>query len=287
MIIVKIQGGLGNQLFQYAAGRRLAIKNRTELKLDTTLYRPEHRYYRHYHLNFFNIKAAIANDREIADFLHNKLLKLADFFKPLTKRSIINYQGYDYDRMILKLTGKNIYLSGYWQSEKYFKDIEDMIKQEVTLKNPLGNYATELGKLIDGHNSVSLHIRRGDYLNEKFSRVYTSLPLAYYTEASKVIMTKVAKPHFFIFSDDLPWVEKNFSLPYQAVLVGRNQPIADYEQLILMSRCRHNIMANSSFSWWGAWLNNRPDKLVIAPKDWFASKKYHNRAIYPDYWIKI
>jgi hypothetical protein len=283
MIITKLHGGLGNQMFQYATGRRLAEKYHTDLRLDISEYSSQNQ--RQYQLDKFYIKANIATENDIRQFKNVKNY-LFDKIRPLKKQRVVNYSSYGYDKRITKL-GANIYLNGYWQSEKYFSDISDIIKQEFTLQIPLEKKYPDLIKSVSLNNSISLHIRRGDYLNKKLSQIYNILPKDYYQKALDIITPKIATPVLYIFSDDIFWVQKNLTFHYPVHYIEQNTKLADYEELILMSKCRHNIIANSSFSWWSAWLNANPEKIVIAPKDWFVSNRYFNSEIYPKDWVVI
>jgi hypothetical protein len=286
MIIVKLIGGLGNQFFQYAAGRRLALKNNTILKLDLTNYENVDPKYRHYGLSPFNINENIATREEIDSLKKNGLAKIFEKFKPDHKQTEIKYHGYDFDTNILNL-GDNIILNGYWQSEKYFKDIKDVLHKELVLKNGFGEVADSYSKKIVNTNSVSLHIRRGDYLSNKFSGIYPVLPLDYYRQALNIIKDKLKNPQIFIFTDDVEWVKNNMVIPDSVEYVSGHDSISDYEEIILMSQCRHNIIANSSFSWWGAWLNIDPEKTVIAPRRWLNVKNYNINDLVPETWTKI
>lgn len=285
MIIIKINGGLGNQMFQYAAGKSLSVKNKTIIKLDLTRFKNIDPEYRKYELGHFNIKENFSTPEDLRFFNKTGLSKLIENFKPYYKRLVVKYRGYDFDPHILKLKG-NVCLDGYWQSEKYFKDVANAIKQEYTLKNGLGVRSKEIFEKIINTNSVSLHIRRGDYLSGKFSGIYPVLPMEYYQEAINLIANKTDNPIFFVFSDDIGWTKNNLKISYPVVYVSGNN-IEACEEIILMSKCRHNIIANSSFSWWGAWLNHNPDKIVIAPRYWLKVHDYNINDLVPEEWIKI
>jgi len=285
MIIIKLNGGLGNQLFQYSLGRKLSIKNNDVFKLDLSDFTKDNP--RSYGLGKFNIIENFASDKDINKIKKSGVWKLVDKLKPYCKRSVIKYKGYDFDPNILKLSG-NFYLDGYWQSEKYFQDIKNIIRKEVTLKNPIENKYADLISQIKNTNSVSIHIRRGDYItNKKFSKVYNLLDEKYYQKAVKFIAEKINDPFFFIFSDDINWVKQNLNIPYPKIFVSGENEIKNYEELILMSLCKHNIIANSSFSWWGAWLNQNPSKIVISPDKWFNDKISDAKDLIPPEWIRI
>ena len=285
MIIIKLNGGLGNQLFQYSLGRKLSIKNNDIFKMDLSSFKGNKD--RHYSLNPFTIVENIANEEEIKKIEKLGLWKLFDKFKPHYKRSSIKYKGYNFDPNILKLSG-NFHLDGYWQSEKYFKDIENIVRKEITLKNSLPSKYSGLIGEITNNNSVSIHIRRCDYAtNKKFSAVYNLLDEEYYQRTVKFIAEKIKEPKFFIFSDDIKWAKQNLNIPYPKIFVSDNSEIKNYEELTLMSLCKHNIIANSSFSWWGAWLNTNIDKIVLSPDKWFNIGVGNTSDLIPENWIKL
>ncbi|MFH0892344.1 MAG: alpha-1,2-fucosyltransferase [Candidatus Falkowbacteria bacterium] len=288
MIIVKILGGLGNQLFQYAAGRRLAQIRNTKLLLDISAY--ETYKLHNYSLHYFNIKEAIATERDLGLFIKNNtyqsiMRRLNRFIPSKYKRFVFEKPHSRFIPDVLAL-GNKAYLDGYWQNENYFKDIRDILLWEFTLKEPLGPDDARIEKEIAEHNSVSLHIRRGDYVqNQKTNQKYGTCSLDYYHQAINHITKIIHNPRFFIFSDDIQWVKDNLKVKNCEYI--DHDASKNYVDLILMSRCKHNIIANSSFSWWGAWLNSNPQKIIIAPKKWFAIGQYNNTELVLDNWVKL
>lgn len=286
MIIVDLLGGLGNQLFQYAAGRYLAELHQVDFKINTLKFET---YKLHkYSLQHFNISASVATKEEVQHFgsLAFKIWERA-IFKPYYKRRTFQEQFFHFDENFKKAS-KNTMLSGYWQSEKYFNEISDIIRKEFTITSPMAEMNKDYSKNILRRNSVSLHIRRGDYVSDpKTQTVHGSCDLAYYNACVKKIAGAVGDPFFYIFSDDPEWVKSNFSLKYPSEYVVHNNADKNYEDLRLMSLCKHNIIANSSFSWWGAWLNANPDKQVYAPKQWFNNSSRNTKDIIPVTWEKI
>jgi len=284
MLILKLKGGLGNQIFQYALGRNLSLKNNTDLKLDISWFKnlkPTKVTAREYGLKYFNIKEDFATEEEIR--------KIKRFSRIPLLSKIKNERGRDFDSSVLSLK-KNVYLEGYWQSEKYFKDIKNILYKDFSLKDkPTKNFNEFEEKIKNSlDNSVSIHIRHGDYSqNPKENKRHTALPIKYYGNAIKYIKTKIQNPVFFVFSDDIKWCKENFKNLENVYFVDKNIP--DYEELILMSKCKNNIIANSSFSWWGAWLNQKANKIVIAPQKWFGNPdiKYNMDDRIPEEWIKI
>lgn len=295
MVIVKLMGGLGNQMFQYAAARRLAHFNNTNLKIDLSwfdnIYEVDSS--REYALDEFAIQENFATREEIEALtvqtqgFVGRLITKAMGRRPGTTPSYIREKYFHFDPDILYLND-GVYLDGYWQSEKYFKDIETIIRQEFTIKSEMNVKSLAIEKQIKSINSVSLHIRRGDYVsNPHTNQFHGSCNLKYYFQCVENLTRGVKHPHFFIFSDEPEWTRANLKLPYPTTFVDHNPPENGYEDLKLMSLCKHHIIANSSFSWWGAWLNQNPSKIVLAPKKWFNSVNYNTKDLIPDKWLKI
>ena len=291
MIIVKIIGGLGNQLFQYSLGRNLAIKKNTELKLDISGFKD---YKLHaYSLNHFNITENIASKKEIARLkkYQNKPGKIWFFYNRLIadKKRYFQERQSHFDNKVFDISN-DCYVDGYYQSEKYFKEIEDIIRQDIAVKTEIQGIDDEMATKIQSVNAISIHIRRGDYASDTETTSYHGLcSLEYYKKAIRMISEKVSNPHFFVFSDDHEWVKKNIILSYPTTYVDHNGPDKNYGDLRLMSLCKHFIIANSSFSWWGAWLAKNPNKIVIGPKKWFNNVKPNIKTndVIPEAWIKI
>jgi len=277
MIYVKLLGGLGNQMFQYALGRHLSIKNNDSLTLDLTelLKRDGINYTpREFELDVFNIKYA---DKVLPGERRGFNERFA--FKYLTRK--LNENGHTFDKKVLNLKG-NLLLNGYWQNVKYFKSIGDIIRQDFTLKDGVSGTSAVIKK-ISSVNSVSVHFRLGDYLTNPNARNFHGiLETDYYKRAIAKINELVAAPHFFIFSDDVNWVKENFVFEQEHTFISHEGHAAADMQL--MSACKHHIIANSSFSWWGAWLDPNPDKIVLAPKKWFTTNPTE---IVPETWMQI
>ena len=293
-------------MFQYATGRYLAEKHRTTLKLDLSHFeiqnpQIETQAIRHYNLHAFNIWENIATQQEIDSFSRNSTSTEKLFFR-ISRRLGFNFlsssflnQGITYkerhfhfDENFLNLNN-NTYLAGTWQSEKYLVSVSNILRREFTLKYLLPEPVKKYVEEIDNSYSVSLHIRRGDYAdNPTANNFHGTLNLDYYSQSIKYILDSFKNPHFFIFSDDLEWVIKHLKIDSKSSLVSDNKgQLEDYEELYLMSRCKHHIIGNSTFSWWGAWLNRDPEKIVISPKNWFKSTKYQSKDIIPESWIKL
>jgi hypothetical protein len=286
MIIVKLNGGLGNQMFQYAIGKHLAIKRNTRLKLDLSFF--ETQTLRSYQLDVFCIAEEILTARE---YLHYFPQPSSNIFKNIWRGLIKKLYGYEmilekhfnFQPQILNLKG-NVYLDGYWQSEKYFKEVENTIRACFRLKEGTPKAKDTIDKIKEC-NAVAIHFRRGDYVdNTTTNKVHGTCSPEYYQKAITFIADKIKEPVFFIFSDDLNWVKNNFQIAYEHYFVEEYEGHRDME---LMSLCKHNIIANSSFSWWGAWLNENPDKIVIAPMKWMNIRERNTDDLIPDSWIKI
>lgn len=181
----------------------------------------------------------------------------------------------------------NAYLAGHWQSEKYFSDASETIRSDFTFRHPLTKQNAELAGRIGQTMAVSLHVRRGDYVSDtKANAAHGLCSLEYYRAAVLLMAEHVECPEFFVFSDDIAWVKANLKIDFPSRYLDHNQGAESYNDMRLMSLCRHHIIANSSFSWWGAWLNPNPDKLVIAPKKWFA---YDSNVadLFPAGWVSL
>jgi hypothetical protein len=300
VIITSLIGGLGNQMFQYAVGRQLAEINSTLLKLDLSGFEEYKR--QRYSLHCFKIWDHIATMEEIATFKRKRISRTAKLLSKVGTRwgglssatsdfyqdaIILKENGFSFDPSILTAKG-NIYLEGYWQSEKYFSAIRDILLREFAFNYEQDAKSREIANQIQTTESVSLHIRRGDYAHDPLTNQYHGLcSLEYYQKAVQHITQKIPNCHFYIFSDDHPWVCENFKLDYPFTLVDHNDASTNYEDLRLMGLCRQNIIANSSFSWWGAWLNTNPEKIVVSPEKWFNDKSLDTKDLIPDGWLKI
>ena len=278
MIEITLKGGLGNQLFQYALGRHLSIINKTGLTLDITdlLADPM----RNYRLDSFNIPSDIC----IKYYgLTNKILSALG----LVNKQTIFENSFEFNRNILKCP-MHIKLDGYWQTENYFKDIESVIRDDLTLKRTMPLNLLALKEQIESSNSVSLHVRRGDYASNPATNAYHGLcPLEWYINAAMVMSEMVGKAHFYIFTDDELWAKSNIKFNAPITFVPKGRDGEEAFDLTLMSCCKNNIIANSSFSWWGAWLNKNQSKRVIAPTKWFQGAAHQTKDLIPKEWIKL
>lgn len=288
MIIVRLCGGLGNQLFQYAVGRRLALIHQTELLLDCEWYRstPASNTQRDYELWHYPIAARVAAGMEsLWCRLHGGRL-IGRIGVTWGGWRLFRERGFDFDAAVFGV-GNNAYLSGYWQSNLYFEDIAETIRTELTPSAlPAENDSKLMSQMLTT-NSVSVHVRRGDYITQKAaSTVHGSCSLQYYDAALYKISSMVRDPHFFVFSDDMEWVKRNMKFPGSSTFVDHNDSTSAFQDLRLMATCKNHVIANSSFSWWGAWLNPRVEKHVVAPAKWFADRR-NTPTLMPKSWVRI
>lgn len=292
MVIVRLMGGLGNQMFQYAAGRRLAHARKTTLKVDLSFFATQS--LRAYRLGQFNIQEQLATTLEMARMtgasggrLRRATRDFLQSIKPYYRRAVIVERQFHFDRNILHAPA-NVYLDGYWQSEKYFADITPTIRTEFTLKHTPDCETDELERVIRRTNAVCVHIRGADYVsNPRTSSFHGNCGAAYYAQAARLITERCREPQCFAFSDDPDWVKENFHLDCPMTIIRRSGPPKDYEDLYLMSLCQHFIIANSTFGWWAAWLSKNPDKIVVAPRQWFAHHDADSRDLIPTSWLQI
>lgn len=280
MIIVRLCGGLGNQLFQYAVGKQLAVMNNLPLKLDVSWVElPDVRKYR---LQFYNISDPIASAREVEDYLavyesqslYARLYRKIQNRLPKRKRRYFQESDFwAYEPDLLRITS-SVFLEGFWQHHAYFEKLHPQVLQSIRLKDA---YKAEsypvLEEIKKDSTAVSLHIRRGDYVSDPYNLSFFGvMSPAYYHKAADYLQKRVQNPTFYIFSDDLTWAREHLQLNAPMVFVDIANGEKEYLELEAMSQCRHNIIANSSFSWWGAYLNQNPDKIVIAPEQWVAEE---------------
>lgn len=298
MIMLRLMGGLGNQMFQYAAGRALASRWETELKLDLSLLLDrtplENRVFREYELEDFTIKAALATSHEIARFhpprtslLEKVQAKLSTLIAP---PNVYLEPTIGYDPELLQLADETC-LVGNFQSPRYFEGIETELREEFSFHLPENDHIqTILRKIQASPNSIALHVRRGDYVsNSHFSKVLGSQPMSYYRKGVALLLEKLGDISLWVFSDDIAWCRKELEVghPFELVEYPVKLDKAHKYDMQLMSSCNHFLISNSTFSWWGAWKGNHPQKIVIAPKVWYQAKDRDNQHITPADWIRL
>jgi hypothetical protein len=316
MIVTQLKGGLGNQMFQYAVARKLCLLHNTELKLDVRLLEPDHALpqnatYRAYELYIFNIAANKCTQED-----YQKIDQWPGY--PYTKnRSLKRLMGYlqkyasfyyikEYSRINeLSLTrGENInilkipnnsYLCGYWANRHYFDDIENSLRKDFTFRQALPKDLDHWKKRIQNTHSVSINVRRGDYLtNQTANRLFGVCSRQYYLNAMARMKTLVKDPEFFVFSDDIEWCKTSFGrLSDKIHFIPNNHAQRKFEfDIHLISLCKHNIISNSTFTWWGAWLNQNTSKKVIYPLHWYKDVRQQQaflkkKSFIYNYWIGL
>lgn len=293
MLLIKIKGGLGNQMFQYATGRLLSHKNGIDLFLDANFIPSNKKEEsRDFDLIKFNIVASPSLPEE-AEKIRNKLGIFSKIIRKIKTKIFSKYILDFHPKLLRKIDqkikkDKDVYVEGYFQSEKNFLEIKDILLKEFTLKE---EFQSETFKKIQAEliskNSVSVHVRRGDYTsNPSVQKYHGACSLEYYKNAINKVKESVENPVFYFFSDDPNWISENFELnENKKIISGKN--LSTPEELILMSSCKHNIIANSTFSWWGAWLNQNHDKIVISPTPWVEKLPNPHPNIIPETWIKM
>ncbi len=281
MKIIKFLGGLGNQMFQYAFYK--AMSHRFEnVKADVTGFN-SYKLHAYEIEDVFNIKLDRANPLVIDLYSSRVSRKIQSFF-PSTRPYFEEVALFSFDENMFNAPGHKFYW-GYWQNENYFKGLETELRRDFGFKKKLdAKNQLVLDQLESDTNSVSIHIRRGDYINHPLLGGICDLD--YYKKAITYIISKIKTPNFYVFSNDIAWCNANLTLP-NATFISGNNGNANYIDMQLMSNCKHNIIANSSFSWWGAWLNDNKDKIVIGPKKWTNEIAHKHINVLSASWIKL
>lgn len=291
MFTIKIQWGLGNQMFQYAMIKSLSLKHKKDFSLDISEYKT---YFRPFELELFNIEKQYTYKKDIPfyerlksknrylSFLYGKWKKLCSIINPnhYIEKSL------GFDKNILQQPTQ--YFEWYFQNEQYFSNYEDEIRNAFQFKENANDKNTKIIKKMQLKNSVSIHIRRWDYISNKSAAQFHELcGIDFYQRAIHYIKERVESPVFFLFSDDIEWVKENLGLNEESYYIDWNTWKNSHEDMRLMSNCKHNIIANSSFSWWWAWLNPNKNKIIVAPKNWLKDKKINAEHSLPSSWIRL
>lgn len=302
MLIARITGGIGNQLFQYAFVRSLSIKLNQKFKLDLSWYHDYHKFEksndpkaatkRDFLLNYFNIKSPVTNK------VYLNLIKRLEirsknsiFFKFLLDGPLNNFsfEKIDHNNFSLEVIKESprVYLTGYWQNNDIIEEYKKRISNDLILKHPLSANNKSYLKSINSISSVAIHFRRGDFISKPKPReLHAPCSSNYYQNGIKQIQKIINNAHFFIFSDDIKWIKNNYNFSTNTTFIDNAGP--DYEHLFLMSQCKHQITANSTFSWWAAWLNPNSGKIIITPKYWYNDQYLNNTLTrIPKEWIKL
>lgn len=284
MVAVKIYGGLAGQMLQYSIGRTLSLKHNTSLYLDLSWYKnkdfQKERYPREFKLNHLNAAYNVLDELDPV----NKLIytKYCRGLNPFYLKRVLEKDFSKFDSTVLD-AGNNIFLDGYFFSHKYFISNKELLSKELSPKMKMNADNANYLEKIRNSNSVSVHFRRGDYTLTDFHGL---LQQSYYQQAVDIIKQKVNNPSLFMFSDEPLWVRENikFDIPFEIVDINKDE--FNYLDIELMKNCKHNIIANSGFSWWGALLNYHKDSIVIAPKKWINSQKDEFDNV-PDNWVTL
>jgi hypothetical protein len=292
-IVVRQISGLGNQMFQYAAGRYYARRYGAQMRMavDPARNAISHGHPRPFLLSNFEIKSP-ANELSVTDrFVLNQRRGIrpisAAFRESLGIQMFTEAFEQRYTFMPdlpLQKNVRTLYLAGYWQAHRFADDIADELRSEFRFKQPAqGKNLEVLEQIGQSRTPVSLHVRRGDYTLAAEGNI--ALPIDYYSHAISAFRKRLDDPDFFIFSDDIPFTREHLPRGIRATFVDHNDASSSHEDLRLMSCCHHHIIANSTFSWWGAWLNSRPGKMVFAPKYWLLKRDSHYPDLLPPTWM--
>jgi hypothetical protein len=301
VIVVQLTGGLGNQLFQYAFARHLALLNKSDLLLDVTQVEsrsdPAHR--RKYKLHHFCIESSLVKwdsplqtsfQAETGRFSRGSVSRLAQLLGRSQHLKELRESHFHFDAEALNSRG-HFYVTSYWQSYRYFELIAPQIRSELALQQPLLPEHQRLKDQIQSTaNSVALIVRRGDFANHPHhSKFHGCCSHEYYRDAQAIINSRVSNPHLFVFSDDIPWVRANMSFSCETSFMDHpyDHSHYDYVDLHLIATCQHHIIANSTYGWWGAWLNNSSEQIVVAPKRWFIDQSIDTSDVCPPEWERL
>ena len=294
MILIRFWGGMGNQMFQYAAARALAAKHNTIVKMDTDLitnFDPHNTVFKfYYELGGFKIKSNIATSYDKKKFLSSNcniveriFYKVGRLFNP--KMYYRQSDIYSNDFWDIK---DNTCIEGRFQSENYFKPFEDIIRKEFEFNISLPDYVKPLETKINSSNAIGIQVRRGIIKTPHYYKIMGAMEPEYYQKGIDIITEKQKNVEIFVISDDIEWCKENLKFSYPTTFLTDDIASNNHHvQLYLLSCCKHFVIPNSSFAWWGAWLSSNKDKVVVAPKTWFLDKSYHGEDTVPDSWIKI
>ena len=305
MIYLRLMGGMGNQMFQFAMARALCHRTGAELTIDASLMADNESVnsqgisLRTYALDVFGLEADLCEKQfgkkilftrkqdRVKRFGATFFCKATNLFSDRWIAGIVERKKVGFDKSLLKLP-RNVFLQGYFPSYRYFEDCQKLIRDEFSFRSKPDASNQQLMDFMASTNSVSLHVRRGDYIsNQNTNDKFGVCSLGYYKKAIDYIEEKIENPRYFIFTNDLDYARENMEVDKSAVFVSGNTGHKSFEDMRLMSHCKHNIIANSSFSWWAAWLNNNPHKIVIAPSPVFDKLDIKDKDFFPAEWIKL
>lgn len=290
-VITRLNGGLGNQLFQYAAGLSLAARLNADLLVHMKRHRGEINRPDSLLKVFPGLKLKKASFSEITKALGYKYIKFFSYFtgnkSSYNLKHYYNEPYYHFSNEI-NLIDDSVYINGHFQSEKYFCENKKLIKNLFIFEKKIEDRHRDISEYFKKNNCISVHIRRGDYLSNPVTNKYHGvLGHEYYQRAIKYILGKVRDPKFIFFSDDAEYIEKVYGKLQDPVFKRFIYQRSTADDLFLMSKCKHHIIANSTFSWWGAWLSDFPEKVVVAPKVWFAQSHNDTKDLMPESWVRL
>lgn len=290
MIITELTGGFGNQLFQYAAGLSLSMHHKVPLKVNPLAFNkpdPTTGSVRFFDLQNLSDPPEVANLGEIDSFCKlSAAKKLAEKIMPFHKRSVYKEKGAGFDSDFFN-AAREVYIKGNRQSEKYFKPYEEEVRQKLRLSNKVIANVEHYGNNFRRQDTVALHIRRGDYLTQVALEWLGLLPLEYYQRALTTLCEKVDLKQAVVFSDDIEWVKQHLLLEIETIYASGSISHSSMEDFYLMSCCRHQVIANSTFSWWAAYLNEYPEKRIVAPNKWYNKTDINDKDLVPSEWIRL
>ena len=297
MIIVKLMGGLGNQMFQYAFGKFLSVKHKTDLQLDLSYLLDrtprENFVFRDYDLDIFPIKSQFMSESKLNNLLVNRQKdNIVNRLKGVFNKHLeyVFESQFEFNNKYLDIANHS-YLEGYWQSPKYFESISEIIRKDFLLNPDLTDKQVDMYKNIINSNSVCVNFRRADFVTIKTAiETHGVIPQIYYEKALDLLKKKNKDLHVYVFSDEIDWCKKHVKFDYPTTFVDHELSGFKFSvYLFLMSKCKHYVIPNSTFAWWAAWMNNNPDKIVIAPKQWFATEEMNKQTIdlIPESWIRL
>jgi hypothetical protein len=289
MIIVKMVGGLANKMFQYALYKRF-VEDGKDVYVDIESFVPKWDFERielpqiFSQINFkiadINYIKRLAGEQDLVSKVRRKI-------KFLNKSTYLRESGFKYHPNLFSIHG-DCYLEGCWQTEKYFIKIREKLLCDFKFKEFDDERNKQLANSLNQEESVAIHVRKGADYNKKDTK--GTCKRTYYQDAVEYIKLNIINPKFYVFTDNKEWVKENIhNIEYNLIDWNPTSGPKNFVDMQLMSKCKHNIIANSSYSWWGAWLNNNPQKIVVGPRQWFNSKvtKYDASDIMPDNWIKL
>jgi len=297
VIVVKLQGGLGNQMFQYAVGRELQRRNGGELALDLTQlldrFPRNNVVVRDYNLDIFDIQPRLTVLSQLARHLPVPLLYMhaaSALARALDQAGLQRYisEPVSSREEVLEARG-NVYLDGHWQSPKYFAGREDVLRREFRVKRALSPAGERVAAQMASTDSICVNVRRTDYVTVQAAiEMHGFVGKGYYDRGIEQIAPRLSNPHIFVTSDDLEWCRENLRFKYPTTVLGHEYKGYKFgEELALMVRCKHFLIPNSSFAWWAAWLKPSEDKIVACPRNWFRDPKIDSSDLIPPEWIRL